>query len=62
ENFVSILNYKLKTRTFGWNEVETKLHEQVVGRLVGVSKPEPSNHIIPVWFRFIPFLTSPDFS
>ncbi len=31
------------TRTFGWNEVETKLHEQVVGRLVGVSKLETIN-------------------
>ncbi len=31
------------TRTFGWNEVETKLHEQVVGRLVGVSKLRTEN-------------------
>jgi len=32
------------TRTFGWNEVETKLHEQDVGRHVGVSKPVTENH------------------
>jgi len=39
-------NLKHETRTFGWNEVETKLHEQVVGRIVGANNESGSNNRI----------------